>query len=176
MPRPLSEPIHWLWCLQGIQIQDQIGILYGNIRRFLTHYSHACFHQQNTYFFKELLLFIYCIVFICMSFSAEWSHSHTGWRLTDVWPCSQGTLWSRESRLLEWIFTLRSQYWLINKTWACLLTIVWLIKMFYVGIVIIWWKIFMRMLYFWGKFKWKSGLLTFEKMVNVAASWLIIPA
>ncbi len=28
---------------------------------------------------------------------------------------SQGARWSRDSRLLEWIFTLRSQYWLINN-------------------------------------------------------------
>ncbi len=50
---------------------------------------------------------------------------------------SQDARWSRDSRLLEWIFTLRSQYWLINKTWACLLIIIILIKMYYVGIVII---------------------------------------
>ncbi len=29
--------------------------------------------------------------------------------------CSQGARWSRDSRLLEWIFTLRSHYWLISS-------------------------------------------------------------
>ncbi len=81
----------------------------------------------------------------CWSTRIIWKYTNKcSWNLVSIYigyrlMCgSQGARWSRDSRLLELIFTLRSQYWLINKTCTCLQIIIILIKMYYVGIVIIW--------------------------------------
>ncbi len=93
-----------------------------------------------------------------------------------VAPHSQGAWWSRDSRLLEWIFTLSSQYWLqIIILLIMMYLLCWdgnnLIKNIYENIIV-WGEIWTEK---WIVYIWKDGncgcILTHKTYVNF--TWII---